>query len=90
MRSRLVVVFIVGVLVGAVLLGGGAAVLQHSGEDAQAQSAGTWQLQIVEKNAVTDSVVIEDIAAWVTSLPAACDLVPSIQGNMYFYRCPSS
>lgn len=90
MRSRLIAVFVVGVLVGAVLLGGGVFALQSFGSEAEAQGGATWQLQVIEPKRIADTVVIEDIEDWVTALPAECDLVPSVQGDLFFYRCPAS
>jgi hypothetical protein len=41
MRSRLIAVFVVGVLIGAALLGGGVIALQAFGNEALAQSGAT-------------------------------------------------
>jgi hypothetical protein len=88
MRSRLIAVFVVGVLVGAALLGGRVFALQAFGNEAQAQSGATWQVEYLGEGG--EKVYIETIEKFVTSLPAECDLVTSTQKDLFYYRCPAS
>ncbi len=95
MRSRVVAVFLAGVLFGAVLLGGGVVALQHFGEDVQAQGENTWQVQYWSETQINNGFVSPDpseyIDDWVRELPANCDIVPMGDvRNILFYRCPSS
>lgn len=82
-----VALFAVGVLVGAVLLGG-IALPGITGESVEAQGSATWQVQQFNTPVRPDSARIVEIQDWVESLPAECDLVASPNFNWYFYRCP--
>lgn len=95
MRSRLIAVFVVGVLVGAVLLGGGGFALQAFGDEAEAQGGATWQYQYWSDTKLNGGdfepnpdVFIDD---WVQELPAECDFqFLGDARNVIFYRCPAS
>jgi hypothetical protein len=82
--AQAIALFISGVLVGALLLGGGSFNLPWSGDGAQAQNANTWQMELMRGN------FEQDVPQWITSLPAACDLVvdPNVGARIFYYRCP--
>lgn len=96
-----VALFTVGVLVGALVLGGGSFALPVIGDDAKAQGAATWQSKAwhgeigpgeVEINygqsAPDPEAFLND---WVETLPAECDLGPIFQTRFdtaVMYRCP--
>lgn len=95
MRRQAVLIFVLGVLCGALILAGGVFALQAFGNEAKAQTGATWKYQHwgdVRLNAgfttPNPEVYIDD---WVQRLPADCDLVfMGDARNVIFYRCPSS
>jgi len=88
MRRKAILFFVVGMLCGALILGGGLFALQAT-SSAQAQTAAKWQ--------VTKSYIIgdwgkggaDDPAAWVKSQPTTCDLMPVYDSAFvsFYYRC---
>lgn len=97
MRSRLLAVFVVGVLAGALLLGGGVFALQTFGGDAGAQSGATWQtkgwspeiglgMYNMDRYSPDPEAFVDD---WIRTLPAECDLV-ALDDYQLAYRCPVS
>ena len=86
MRVRITTVFLVGVLCGAALLGGALFAVQNVGNDVQAQSGNTWQVEYLG-----DYPAGSVPQMFIESLPAECDLVPDPHDNwLMFYRCPES
>lgn len=94
MAKRTLAVFIVGILCGAVLLGGSLFTLQAWSSNAQAQDEpATWQVQYWSDVAINNGDLTPDpdryIDDWVRALPSECDIVPMGDvRNVLFYRCP--
>ena len=97
MRSRLIAMFVIGVLAGALLLGGSVFALQSFGDDVEAQSGATWQtkgwtfeiglgMYNMDRYNPNPDQFVDD---WVRTLPAECDLV-TLGEYQLAYRCPAS
>ena len=97
MRSRLIAMFVIGVLAGALLLGGSVFALQSFGDDVEAQSGATlqtkgWTFEIglgmynMDRYNPNPDQFVDD---WVRTLPAECDLV-TLGEYQLAYRCPAS
>jgi hypothetical protein len=93
--SRGAVLFAVGVLVGMLLLGGGAFTLPWNSEDARAQSSEKWRTQIFEDallHVTSPGDPDRFLNDWIETLPAECDL-GTIEGErgdiLVYYRCLS-
>lgn len=95
MQNRLLGVFAVGVLAGALLLGGGVFALQTFGSSAEAQSGATWQTKYWNEGRINNGVTTPNperyLDDWVNALPVECDfLFAGDARNVVFYRCPVS
>lgn len=90
MRGRMVAAFVAGVLCCAMFLGAGVGAFYALSDDAQAQSETTWQVQYFSTLDYPRGANVEDIEAWVNTLPAECSLVSSSQINLLYYSCPAS
>lgn len=98
MRSRLIAVFLVGILFGAVILGGGLFSLQNAGPNVQAQGDETWNVagdaegfNIADWGTGRGAQVSLD--EWIESVPASCDIQTIAKGMSFvspYYRCPPS
>lgn len=98
MGKRMVFIFLVGMLCGAMLLGGGVFALQHFGDDVQAQSSATWQVvggpegfSIGNWGAGQGPDVSLD--EWIEIVPVECDIQTIARGVSVvsaYYRCPES
>jgi len=88
-----VVLFALGVLVGALLLGGGSFTLPGSGDDARAQSEERWRTRIFQDallNVGPTGNPDRFLNDWIETLPAECDF-GTIEGGrgdlLVYYRC---
>jgi hypothetical protein len=96
MRHWTAVVFLAGALCGALMLGGGVVVLERTGQDAQAQSAETWQTKSFDAPYWNEGFVSPDpdrnFDDWLHTLPASCDVetIDGSSGILVYYRCPAS
>lgn len=96
MRDRAAMVFVAGMLCGALVLGGGYLAIDALTDDAQAQNTGTWQVA-----GPPDGFSAYDYGAglgpeqslddWIRQLPASCDIEILERGVSFttiLYRCP--
>ncbi len=91
MAKRAVFIFLVGVLVGAVLLGGSVFALQNWENNAQAQNSDTWEVEFFS-SLLSDSSPDGDFLDWVDEMPASCDIETLRHSGgenlTVYYRCP--
>lgn len=94
MRNRVALVFLVGMLAGAMMFAGGFVMATSFADSAEAQRPETWQVAGGEDGFSIGAWGAGDPAtsldAWVAQLPAECDIVPIQRGVSFvsvLYRC---
>lgn len=90
MQRRIMAAFFAGVLFCAVVLGAGVGAFHAFSDDAQAQGRATWELKYFSEREHPGGLMVEDVEAWLNTLPAECSLAPSTQTNLFYYSCPDS
>jgi hypothetical protein len=81
MRNRLIAAFAAGVLCAVLILAAAFGIFTLLGDDAHAQGSG-WTVKYIP-----EATTVEELAAWITTVPASCDIVPSTQNDLFFVRC---
>lgn len=88
MRRKAVLLFVLGMLCGALILGGGLFALQST-SGAQAQAPAKWQVTKSYLVGLWGKGGADDPTTWLKNQPASCDIQPVVGNAMvsFYYRC---